>query len=87
MNRTHPEPSDFGTVPTTPVPPEPIERAVTLIRGHPECFWFRHPEARIGNAADIRPVIERLREYGDWLAWRAAQELHQCLSPHYKGTP
>lgn len=87
MNRTHSEPSDSGSLPTTPVPAELIERAVTLVRLHPECFWFRHPEARIGTAADIRLVIERLREHGDRRAWRAAQELHQCLLPHCNGTP
>jgi hypothetical protein len=34
----------------------------------------------------VRLVIEHLREYGGHRAWWAAQELHQCLSPHYKRT-
>jgi hypothetical protein len=29
----------------------------------------------------VRLVVEHLREYGDWRAWRAAQQLHRCLSP------
>jgi hypothetical protein len=86
MNRPHAEPSDAGSLPTTPVPTQLIERAVTLVNEHPGCFWFRHPEARIRNEGDIRLVIERLREYGDRRAWRAAQELHQCLSLHCKRT-
>jgi hypothetical protein len=68
------------------VPPGLVERTVALIREHPECFWFRHPEARIDTPADIRLVIERLREYGGRRAWRAAQELHQCLSPRCNRT-
>lgn len=62
-------------------PPALIERASELIRSHPECFWFRHPEAQIRHLEDIRLVVEHLREYGDRRAWWAAQELHKCLSP------
>lgn len=62
-------------------PPALIERARELVRAHPECFWFRPPEARIRHLEDIRLVVERLREYGDRRAWWAAQELHKCLSP------
>jgi hypothetical protein len=51
------------------------------VRTHPECFWFRHPKARIRPLEDIRLVVEHLREYGDRRAWWAAQELHKCLSP------
>jgi hypothetical protein len=65
----------------TPVSPELIARAWELVRQFPECFWFRHPEARIRYREDVRLVVEHLREYGDRRAWRAAQELHQCLSP------
>jgi len=69
-----------------PAPPELIERAHELVRTHPECFWFRHPEARIRHLEDIRLVVEHLREYGDRRAWWAAQELHKCLSPLSKKT-
>ncbi|HMP81542.1 MAG TPA: hypothetical protein PKA41_02395 [Verrucomicrobiota bacterium] len=70
--------------PPAPALPELIERATRLVRGHPECFWFRHPEARIGHLEDVRLVIEHLREYGDSRAWWSAQELHRCLSPLFK---
>ena len=69
--------------PSTPAPPELIERAAAMIRDYPECFWFRHPEARIRHLQDVRLVVEHLREYGDWRAWSSAQELHQCLLPFY----
>jgi hypothetical protein len=72
--------------PPTPAPADLIERATAQVRSHPECFWFRHPEARIRHLEDIRLVIEHLREYGDRRAWRAAQELNQCLSPLYRRT-
>ncbi len=67
--------------PLAPAPPELVERAKALVRSFPECFWFRHPEARIRYIEDIRLVVEHLREYGDRRAWYAAQELHKCLSP------
>ena len=76
--------SDFP--PPTPAPPELCERAMALVRNYPECFWFRHPEARIRHVEDLRLVVEHLREYGDRRAWWAAQELHRCLSPLYKKT-
>jgi hypothetical protein len=72
--------------PPTPAPPELVERATVLVRNHPECFWFRHPEARIRHLEDVRLVVEHLREYGDRRAWRDAQELQKCLSPLYKRT-
>ncbi|MEK7686122.1 MAG: hypothetical protein AAB466_11935 [Verrucomicrobiota bacterium] len=72
--------------PPTLAPPELIERAAALVRTYPECFWFRHPEARIRHLEDVRLVIDHLREYGDRRAWRAAQELHRCLSPLFKRT-
>ena len=72
--------------PPTPVPPELVERASILIKHHSECFWFRHPDARIRYIEDVRLVIERLRGYGDRRAWREAQELHRCLSPLSKKT-
>jgi len=70
----------------TPAPPEMIERASALVQSHPECFWFRHPQARIRYLEDVRLVVERLRRYGDRRAWWAAQELQRCLSPLYKET-
>lgn len=72
--------------PPTPAPPELIERAAELVHSHHECFWFRHPEARIRHLEDVRLVVEHLREYGDRRAWWAAQELHKCLSPLYRKT-
>jgi hypothetical protein len=68
----------------TPAPPELIERATALVRRFPECFWFRHPDARIRHLEDVRVVVEHLREYGDRRAWWTAQELHKCLSPLFK---
>jgi len=72
--------------PPTPAPPEVVERAAALVRNHPECFWFRHPEARIRHLEDVRLVVEHLREYGDRRAWREAQELQKCLLPLFKTT-
>lgn len=68
----------------TPAPPELIEHAWSLVRQHPECFWFWHPEARIRHLEDVRLVVEHLREYGGHQAWREAQELNRCLSPLFK---
>jgi hypothetical protein len=70
--------------PPIPAPPELVARASALVRSFPECFWFRHPEARIYYLGDVRLVIEHLREYGGHRAWWSAQELHRCLSPLYK---
>jgi hypothetical protein len=72
--------------PPTPAPPELVERATALVQRHPECFWFRHPQARIRYLEDVRLVVEHLREYGDHQAWRDAQELQKCLSPLFKRT-
>lgn len=64
----------------TPAPPELIARAEALVREYDvHCFWFRHPEARVRFLGDVRLVVEHLREYGNWRAWRAAQELQRCL--------
>jgi hypothetical protein len=68
----------------TPAPAELVQRATALVQEHPECFWFRHPEARIRFVEDVRVVVEHLREYGDRRAWWVAQELHRCLLPHYR---
>jgi hypothetical protein len=76
------EVSELGS--NTPAPPVLIAHASALIRRYPECFWFRHPEARIRCLGDVRLVVEHLREYGGHLAWRDAQKLHQCLLPLFK---
>lgn len=64
----------------TPAPPELIARAEALVREYDvDCFWFRHPEAKVRFMGDVRIVVEHLREYGNWRAWRDAQELQRCL--------
>ena len=86
------EPDELRELPPpTPAPAELCERAAVLVRSHPECFWFWHPdaftpEARVRHLEDVRLVVEHLREYGDRRAWWDAQELHRCLSPLYKKT-
>jgi hypothetical protein len=70
--------------PPTPASRDLCDRAAVLVREYPECFWFRHPEARIRHLEDVRLVVEHLREYGGHRAWRDAQELHRCLSPIYR---
>jgi hypothetical protein len=69
-----------------PAPPELVNLAERLVRDHPECFWFLHPEARIETCDDVRWVIQNLRDYGDKAAWWDAQALQQCLSPIYRKT-
>ena len=57
-----------------------LERARAAVRLYfNSCFWFRHPDAPLDTADDVRVVVEHLREYGDHSAWRLAQELHKCL--------
>ncbi len=56
-----------------------VARAEALVREFKECFWFRHPDAKVRNRDDVPLVIKHLREYGDKRAWRAAQELRKCL--------
>lgn len=72
--------------PPTPASPELIARASALVREHPECFWFWHPQAQVRHLRDVRLVVEHLREYGDRRAWWAAQDLNRCLSPRSKKT-
>jgi hypothetical protein len=62
-----------------PASPEAIALATDLVRRFSECFWFRHPEARIRYEDDARLIIEHLREYGDKRAWEAAKDLRRCL--------
>lgn len=65
---------------THPAPPELIARAEALVKEYDvDCFWFRDPEAEVRFLGDVRLVIEHLREYGNWRAWLAAQELQRCL--------
>ncbi len=70
--------------PPTPAPAELIERATALVRNYPQCFWSWHCNARVRHLEDVRLIVEHLRGYGDHDAWRAAQELHKCLSPLFK---
>jgi hypothetical protein len=79
-----PTPMNCEASPPTPAPAELCERAATLVRSHPECFWFRHPEARIRHLENVRLEVEHIREYGDRRVWWDAQELHRCLSPLHK---
>lgn len=62
-----------------PASPEVVALATELVGKFSECFWFRHPEARVRYEDDVRLVIEHLREYGDKRAWAAAKELKKCL--------
>jgi len=64
----------------TPAPPELIAKAEALVREYSvHCFWFWHPDAKVRFMGDVRLVVQHLREYGNWRAWRAAQELQRCL--------
>lgn len=82
------EPSDFSrdSEASSPVSAELAVRAVALIAEHPECFWFWRPDAGITSIADLRLVVQHLRQYGDRRAWWAAQELHQSLLQSSKET-
>ena len=62
-----------------PAPPDLVARAKAAVSEFHECFWFRHPEARVRYLDDVRLIITHLREYGGWKAWRVAQELQRCL--------
>lgn len=62
-----------------PAPPELVAKAEELVRAFPECFWFRHPEARVRYLDDLPLIVEHLRDYGDKKAWKAAQEFQRCL--------
>ena len=85
MSEPSAEPEELREFPPpTPAPPELVDQANRLISDYPECFWFRHPDARVRHLEDIRLVVEHLREYGGHRAWRDAQRLHQCLSPLFK---
>jgi hypothetical protein len=72
-------PAPPGRVAESAVSASVLDRAQALVREHPGCFWFWHPEARVLSREDARLVVHHLREYGDRKAWYAAQELHKCL--------
>ncbi|MEO8350923.1 MAG: hypothetical protein ABI680_04275 [Chthoniobacteraceae bacterium] len=76
------EESEFP--PGTPAPADLVARASALVRTHPECFWFWHPDAQVDDLKGVRLVVETLRQYGDHEAWRKAQALHRCLSQNSK---
>jgi len=66
--------------PRIPAPPALVVRAEALVKKfNSQCFWFRHPDARVKYIDDIELVIHHLREYGNHTAWHEAQELHKCL--------
>jgi hypothetical protein len=63
-----------------PAPPELVAEAEAAVREFEvECFWFWHPDAVVSTMEDVRLVVEHLRMYGNWRAWRIAQELQRCL--------
>ena len=65
---------------------ELVERASALSGGFPSAFGSGTRTPGLRHLEDVRLVIEHLREYGGHRAWWAAQELHRCLSPLYRGT-
>jgi hypothetical protein len=65
--------------PRVPVSADVAERAAKAVSEYPECFWFRHAEARIRYVDDVMLVIEHLRDYGDKRAWMVAKDLRRCL--------
>ena len=72
--------AEISEPPRIPAPPELIARAEALVKKYEiDCFWFRHPEAKVRYLDDVRLVVHHLREYGDHNAWRAAQEIQRCL--------
>jgi len=79
-----PEPREHPRSPARPlketVSEEVLEQARAAVREFgATCFWFRHPDAVIENVADVRVVVENLREYGGHRAWQVAQQLQKCL--------
>ena len=62
-----------------PVAPEVARRAMDFVRQFSECFWFWKEDPSIRFRDDVEAVISNLRNYGDKKAWKAAQELRQCL--------
>jgi len=49
------------------------------VKNFHECFWWWNAEAPIQTRADVREVIEALRENGGHRAWWTAQALRKCL--------
>lgn len=63
-----------------PAPPELAAKAQELVRAYySSCFWFWRPGARVEYWDELPLVVEQLRNYGDWKAWKAAQDLQLCL--------
>lgn len=58
---------------------EVSRKAHEAVKNFHECFWWWNAEAPIQTRADVREVIEALRENGGHRAWWTAQELHKCL--------
>jgi hypothetical protein len=79
-----PETSEEAEFSRTLAPSDLAECAAALVKSYPECFWFWRPDARIRTLADVRLVVEHLRQYGGRHAWQAAQELHRCLLPLFR---
>lgn len=68
----------------TPASADLVARAESLVKAHPECFWFWHPDAKVVGLEGVRLVVRTLRQYGDHTAWSEAQALHKCLSRNSK---
>lgn len=71
----HEQPHGYGD----PVPEEVLEMARTAVKNFHECFWWWSTEAKIVNRADVRAVVECLRESGGHRAWETAQKIYKCL--------
>ncbi len=57
-----------------------LEEARALVKKHfAKCFWFRHPDATVGNWDDVYLVVKHLREYGGHREWHEAQHLWKNL--------
>lgn len=63
----------------TPVSAEVSSMAYEAVKNFHECFWWWNAEAPITTRADVRAVIESLRESGGHRAWWTAQAIHKCL--------
>jgi len=63
----------------TPVSEAVSRMAHEAVKNFHECFWWWNAEAPIHTRADVREVIEALRENGGHRAWWTAQALLKCL--------
>lgn len=76
------QPAIYGaTAPedSTPVSEEVSRMAHEAVKNFHECFWWWNAEAPITTRADVRAVVESLRESGGHRAWWTAQAIHKCL--------